>query len=446
VQTSDYLLSIGHDPKGKRRILFCAGDGSRKTIRLGKCSERAAETVLMHVEELVSVSLAGHAINRNTAVWLDEISDVLHERLVKVGLIKPRGKVPGMTLGAFTADYIESRRIDTKPRTIINLTQTRKELLRYFGEDKPMVEVTSGDAIAFRLAMLGRKLADNTVRRHLGRCRQFYKAAIDKELLQKNPFAHKQIKVAVRGNPDRRYFIGREVIERVLAACSDDTEWQTIIALARYGGLRCPSEVLALRWTDIDWESNMITVRCPKLEHLEGHETRVIPLFRELKPVLRQAFAESPTGSEFVISRYRGGNKNLRTQFLRIIRRAGVEPWGMPFQNLRSSRETELNETYPWYTVCTWMGHSREVASERCLTVPAEHYARAAAGEAAPPGSAAQNPAQYMHAGARKGSHDQGHEEGKTAFCGSIQGVAAPCEPTEPQPIPPRGVEPLSPG
>jgi integrase len=95
-----------------------------------------------------------------------------------------------------------------------------------------------------------------------------------------------------------------------------------------------------LRWTDIDWEDNMITVRGPKLEHLEGHETRVIPLFRELKPVLLQAFAESPTGSEFVMSRYRGGNKNLRTQFLRIIRRAGVEPWGMPFQNLRSSRET----------------------------------------------------------------------------------------------------------
>jgi len=400
----------------------------------------------MHVEELVSASVTGHAINRNTAVWLGEISDVLHNRLVKVGLIEPGKKARVASLGAFTADYIESRRVDTKPRTIINLTQTRKELVRYFGEDKPMAEITSGDAIAFRLAMLGRKLADNTVRRHLGRCRQFYKAAIDKELVQKNPFVHKQIKVAVRGNPDRRYFICGQAIERVLAACSDDVEWQTIIALARYGGLRCPSEVLALRWTDIDWENNLITVRCPKLEHLEGHETRVIPLFRELKPILLQAFGESPTGSEFVITKYRGGHKNLRTQFTRIIRRAGVEPWGMPFQNLRSSRETELNETYPWYTVCTWMGHSREVASEHYLTVPAEHYARAIAGEATPPGSAAQNSAQQMHAGPRERSQNKGGEEEETAFCGAIPQVAAPCDHTEPQPIPPRGVEPLSPG
>jgi hypothetical protein len=55
--------------------------------------------------------------------------------------------------------------------------------------------------------------------------------------------------------------------------------------------------------------------------------------------------------------------------------------------------------------------------------------------------SAAQNPAQYMHAGPRKGSQHQGAEGEETAFCGAIQGVAAPCDHTEPQPIPPRGGE-----
>ena len=33
-----------------------------------------------------------------------------------------------------------------------------------------------------------------------------------------------------------------------------DAEWKAIIALARYGGLRTPSETMALRWIDIDWE------------------------------------------------------------------------------------------------------------------------------------------------------------------------------------------------
>ena len=35
----------------------------------------------------------------------------------------------------------------------------------------------------------------------------------------------------------------------------------------------------------------------------------------------------------------------------RIIRRAGLTPWPKPFQNLRSTRETELAETYPLHVV-----------------------------------------------------------------------------------------------
>ncbi|MEN6578466.1 MAG: phage integrase SAM-like domain-containing protein [Phycisphaerales bacterium] len=138
-----------------------------------------------------------------------DIGDTLHERLAKVGLVEHRDKAPVTMLGQFTTNYIESRRADAKPRTIINPNVSRRELVRFFSKDRPMQDITSGHAIEFRSAMLGRGLADNTVRRHLGRARQFFAVAIDKGLIQKNPFFHKQIKVAVRGNPDRRQFIPR---------------------------------------------------------------------------------------------------------------------------------------------------------------------------------------------------------------------------------------------
>ncbi len=414
------MASVAKDGNGgRRRILFMdPTDGRRRTLRLGKCSERAAEGVCRHVEELVSAKIRGHAINPATAAWLTDIGDALHERLAGVGLVEPRSRVPVTALGKFTADYIKSRRGDTKPRTIINLGMSRKELVGFFGEDRAMGEITSGHAIEFRSAMLGRRLADNTVRRHLGRARQFFAAAIDKELIQRNPFVHKQIKVAVRGNPDRRESIAREVIDRVLAVCEDDIQWQTIIALARYGGLRTPSETLALRWSDIDWANNLITVRCPKLERLERHATRTIPLFVELQPVLLRAHAESPEGNDFVIhGRLRNGSGNWRTQFERLIRRSGQEPWGCPFQDLRSSREVELSEVFPWFTVCTWMGHSREVAAEHYMSVPAEHIARAVAGVIAPSQIRAES-VQSVHAEPCRTSQDQGNEDGKTAFCG----------------------------
>ena len=55
-------------------------------------------------------------------------------------------------------------------------------------------------------------------------------------------------------------------------------------------------------------------------------------------------------------------NANLRTTFLKIIRREGLQPWPRVFQNLRASRETELVETYPVHVVTGWLGNTPKVA------------------------------------------------------------------------------------
>ena len=39
------MATIVTDPNGHRRILFVAADGKRKTVRLGKCSQRDANSV-----------------------------------------------------------------------------------------------------------------------------------------------------------------------------------------------------------------------------------------------------------------------------------------------------------------------------------------------------------------------------------------------------------------
>lgn len=40
----------------------------------------------------------------------------------------------------------------------------------------------------------------------------------------------------------------------------------------------------------IDWEHDRITIQSPKTEHLAGGESRVIPLFPELRPYLEAIF------------------------------------------------------------------------------------------------------------------------------------------------------------
>ena len=70
-----------------------------------------------------------------------------------------------------------------------------------------------------------------------------------------------------------------------------------------------------------------------------------MPLFPELRPYLEEAWELAAPGAAHVITRWRDSEKNLRTGLLRILRRAGLKPWPRLYQNLRSSRETELAET-----------------------------------------------------------------------------------------------------
>ncbi len=118
-----------------------------------------------------------------------------------------------------------------------------------------------------------------------------------------------------------------------------------------------------------------------------GKASRIIPIFAELRPYLEEAFETASEGSVYVFTRYRGSNVNLRTQLQRIIRRAGLEPWPKLFQNLRSTRQTELAEQFPQHVVCDWIGNTNAVAAKHYLQVTDEHFLKAA-----------QNPAQSVRA------------------------------------------------
>ena len=168
-----------------------------------------------------------------------------------------------------------------------------------------------------------------------------------------------------------------------------------MFALGRFGGLRCPSEHLVLRWGDVDWERGRITVHSPKTEHHEGKESRVIPLFPELRSHLEAVWEQAEPGTEFVITRYRDATKNFRTRLERIIRRAGLTPWPKLFQNLRSTRQTELAEDFPAHAVCQWIGNSQAIAREHYLQVTDQHFQKAT-----------QNPTQKAAVSVRTDAHD----------------------------------------
>ena len=80
-------------------------------------------------------------------------------------------------------------------------------------------------------------------------------------LIASSPFA--ELRAGSQSNPDRAYYVDAESIRAILGACPDD-QWRAIVALSRFAGLRCPSEIAALRWGDVNWERGRLTVRSPK--------------------------------------------------------------------------------------------------------------------------------------------------------------------------------------
>src|SRR5262249_2480607 len=159
-----------------------------------------------------------------------------------------------------------------------------------------------------------RKLGDNTIRRHCGRARQLFRAALKRRIIASNPFAEMK-GIAVQANRERSHFISRDVAQKVIEACPD-SQWRLVFAPGRFGGLRCPSEHLGLRWADVDLAAGRMTVRSPKTEHHEGKASRIVPIFPELRPLFEDAEQLADEGAEFVITRYRDCNANLRTQLL----------------------------------------------------------------------------------------------------------------------------------
>jgi len=366
------MASLSQGRKTGRRIVqFTGRDGLRKTVRLGKVDKRQAERAKGFIEDLLAAHLSGDPLKSTTAEWVGGLPPLMHERLERVGLVEPRQRRECPTLAEWVRTYIESR-TDVKPGTRLNLEQTEKSLVACFGAGKRLADFTAADATDFR-TFLKADLAEATTRRRCKRARQFFHAAVKRRILDANPFA--AMPCGDFANAARYRYVTRDEIEAVLAACPD-AEWKAIVALARFAGLRTPSEVLALRWEDVDFARGRFVVRSPKTADA-GTGVRTVPLFPALAPVLQEAFDVAAPGSEFIITRYRQPEKNLRTQLRRIAKRAGLEAWPRTFANLRASAEADLADKWPLHVCAQWLGHSPRVALTNYLRAREKDYQEA---------------------------------------------------------------------
>ena len=369
------MASLCRDVHGGWRVLFCGADDKRYTIRLGRCARKTAETCKAMIERLIEARRLGTALDGPTAAWVHNLDGTLRDRLRRVGLLQGP---PQQSIEKFLNDYIDQRqrRGDVADGTIRGWKNTVKQLLDFFGPDNPLHAITSADAerwAAWLRADCG--LAENTVRRRCGWAKQFFSVAVRHKLISENPFSG--LVCAVRPVPERRFFVDRDTVARVLEQLPN-REWRLLFLLGRFQGLRLPSEIRDLRWSDVNWDSMTMVIHSPKTARHKGREKRICPIFPEVQEELRAAFDEAPPGSEWVLPVLRiTPVPTLRFALCRAITRAGLVVWPRLFTNLRSSRATELADAYPSHVASAWLGHTEVIADAHYRQVTATHLLRA---------------------------------------------------------------------
>jgi integrase len=264
--------------------------------------------------------------------------------------------------------------------------------------------------------MMADGLAMATVRLNVGNARTLFGKAAERELISRNPFDH--LPAGTTPTRNERYVTPLEA-EKIIAE-SGNIGCKLVFALARYGGLRVPSETHRLTWADVDFERARLTVRSPKTERYAGHEQRIVPITSKLIALLQSAFDAADVGQELIIAGNRS-NAWMRDAVFTAIKRAGVEPWDDLFRTLRSSCEREWAMTLPQYAVSKWLGHSIAVSGKHYAHgVPDELFAKAAQNPAQQASEMARNVPQ-IESGASK-SFDE-----NPANCGHLLGVAGGC-------------------
>jgi len=314
--------------------------------------------------------------------------------------------------------------------------QTRSALETCLGKETPIKAIGSLDAEKFRRSLVDDELAGATISKRVKTARAFFRLGVRWKMLIENPFDG--LKAGGQTNRERMVFIPAEVVGKVIDEATS-AEWKALIALARWCGLRTPSEHFAIRWGDIDWDKKRIVIHAAKTSGKEGREYRVVPLFAEVEPYLMAIFAAAPVGSEYVFNELRRPGVNLRTQFERFIKRAGVGSWLRLFQNLRSSRANELAEVFPAHVSAAWLGYTEAVARAHYLEVRDSDFE-----------AAAKMPSQLSRgvnrvlAGGDKGGQGVSEQKDESPQTLEMQQGALVGAPCQSQSMTPTGFEPVS--
>jgi len=215
--------------------------------------------------------------------------------------------------------------------------------LTSFFKDKYLFEIAPEMIEKYKTLRL-EKVSPASVNRELACLKHMFTKAIEWAYVNSNPA--KTVKL-LKEPPGRLRYLVPEEIERLLDACSDHI--RPIVIAALNTGMR-KSEILNLRWKEVDLRNRKITVINAK-----NNESRVIPINQTLHQELL-TLSEKDKGEHVFSDRNGQPYGDIKKGFSSALNRAGIEDFR--FHDLRHTFGSHLvMQGVDLKTVQQVMGH-----------------------------------------------------------------------------------------
>jgi len=368
-----------------RIIIYINASGARerKEISLGS---KLTQAEFVEIKEYVSV--IRDAVNANRRIsdpivnrWIHAlflnpqkygVKD-LYSKLANVGLIEPRPENQKKELGKSLDSFISFAAGEAySQQTLDHYRHIANELKGYFGPDTPLDFINRQKANEWRKSKVDQGYADSTVSGYLKNAKRIFRYFVEEQHVNRNPFEF--VKQSSKPIQSRKIYISCDLISQLIDLCIDPT-LKVVLALARYGGLRIPSDIVLLTKDHFDFERDIFRIDALKGERailgVNRIRSRVMPIFPILKRYIKPYVSNLKKG-EMLFPYYQEQMNDIfagerikckeALKFSRFLRKLNLSPWEKLFVNLRASCATDLFQIYDFFKVCSWLGHSLQVS------------------------------------------------------------------------------------
>ena len=357
-------------------------DGKQEKIYTGLKDEREAKRLADKIQRLADSKRNEMDLTESgLADWVKKLetgNSKVYQKLVFLGLLGQKARP--VTVGEICRDYLK-RAEKRKERTQGKYEKTVARLCEYFGENKPVAEITPDDAYRFdewfRTAPLNTRgkeakpYSEFTANREMRNIKSVFAYARKLGRIPLDPFA--SVQSGACGDTENKTYVPAETVLEVIQAETTPLKWKVILALGRFAGCRGASDLCLLTWDDVifsdDGKQGKITLRGKT-------KPGTIPLSPVLENLLREWQGEAilrGVDSQKVFPEI-DENSNVSEMTKKSILKAGKDVWENPWYSLRDSfcndvlkhvKDVKTYEFYCRHSIKTALLYYQKVTEHR---------------------------------------------------------------------------------